>query len=77
MSETGKEVAVRKAELVAGERVAPIIPRTIEEVGRIAHAVIVAGLAPDSYKTTNKEETASRIMVGIMKNSAAKIQNDQ
>ncbi len=53
-----------KAELVAGERVSPIIPRTIEEVARIANAVIVAGLAPDSY---SKEEVPSKIMIGIMK----------
>lgn len=56
-----------KAELIAGERVAPIIPRTIEEVARIAQAVIVAGLAPDSYRGSNQQETASKIMIGIMK----------
>ena len=57
-----------KAELVAGERVSPIIPRTIEEVARIANAVIVAGLAPDSYtKGSRPEEVPSKIMIGIMK----------
>jgi hypothetical protein len=56
-----------KAELVAGERVSPIIPRTIDEVGRIAQAVIVAGLAPDSYRGTDDRGTASKIMIGIMK----------
>lgn len=60
-------VPPKKAELVAGERVAPIIPRTIEEVGRIANAVIIAGLAPDSYQTGSRDETASKIMIGIMK----------
>lgn len=56
-----------KAQLVAGANIAPIIPRTIDEVARVARAVIVAGLAPDSYKGKNDEETASKIMVGIMK----------
>ena len=63
-------VAVRpqpKAELVSGHHVAPIIPRTIDEVARIAKAVIVAGLAPDSYRGRDEAETASKIMVGIMK----------
>lgn len=58
-----------KAELVAGEKVLPIIPRTIEEVARIARAVITAGLAPDSYSrnTRSDEECASKIMIGILK----------
>lgn len=56
-----------KAELVAGAHVAPIIPRTIDEVGRVAKAVIIAGLAPDSYRGRDDSETASKIMIGIMK----------
>lgn len=56
-----------KAELVAGNAIAPIIPRTIEEVSRIAKAVIVAGLAPDSYKQGGQEEVISKVIVGIMK----------
>ena len=70
-TQTGTAVAVAqpkpKAELVAGERVAPIIPRTIDEVARIANAVIVAGLAPDSYKGGDEKTVASKIMIGIMK----------
>jgi hypothetical protein len=72
MSEpTGTEIAVveppkHKAELVAGHHVAPIIPRNIDEVARIAQAVIVAGLAPDSFKG-DPQSTASKIMVAIMK----------
>jgi hypothetical protein len=57
----------KKADLIAGASVAPIIPRTIDEVARVAKAVIVAGLAPDSYKTGGEEQTISRIMIGIMK----------
>lgn len=56
-----------KAQLEAGARVSPIIPRTIEEVARIANAVIVAGLAPDSYKGGDDKAVASKIMIGIMK----------
>ncbi|MDJ0513104.1 MAG: hypothetical protein QNJ62_06640 [Methyloceanibacter sp.] len=38
-----------KPELTAGHAVAPIVPHTVEEVARIAEAVIRADLAPDSY----------------------------
>lgn len=69
--ETGTAVAITapkpKAELVAGQAVAPIIPRTIDEVARIAQAVIVAGLAPSSYEGGGEKATASKIMIGIMK----------
>jgi hypothetical protein len=53
--------------LEAGAHIAPIIPRTVEEVGRIARAVIVAGLAPNSYEGRTDQETVSKIMIGIMK----------
>ncbi len=57
-----------KADLVAGGRVSPIVPRNIEEVARVAQAVIVAGLAPDSYIVRNDPAaTAAKIMIGIMK----------
>lgn len=59
--------AVAKPELVAGSAVVAIVPRTIEEVARVAKAVIVAGLAPDSYKQGAPEEVISKVMVGIMK----------
>jgi hypothetical protein len=64
-----KVITVKQAQspLVAGAAVTPIIPRTIEEVARIAKAVIVAGLAPDSYKGGSDEMVASKIMIGIMK----------
>ena len=58
----------QKAELVTGHQVSPIIPRTIDEVARIARAVIIAKLAPDSYtKNCTEDEAASKIMIGIMK----------
>lgn len=56
-----------RAELVTGSRVQPIIPRNIDEVARVARAVIVANLAPDSYKGVSDDVTASKIMIGIMK----------
>lgn len=56
-----------KAELVTGNPVTAIIPRTIEEVARIAKAVLVAGLAPDSYKGGTNEDMISKVMIGIMK----------
>jgi hypothetical protein len=60
-------LTVRKAELVAGEMVAPIIPRTIEEVARIARAILAGGLKPASYEGNTPEETISKVMIGIMK----------
>lgn len=59
--------ALAKAELRAGSEVAPIVPRTIEEVARVAKAVIVAGLAPSSYEGRTQDETVSKIMIGVMK----------
>lgn len=58
-----------KAELVTGGSVVPIVPRNIEEVARIAQAVIVAGLAPESYSKGARDDNAvaSKIMIGIMK----------
>lgn len=56
-----------KPPLEAGAKVCPIVPRTIDEVARVANAIITAGLAPDSYKGGSPAETASRVIVGIMK----------
>lgn len=67
MTETTEIVKAPKAELVVGDRVAPIIPRTVEEVARVANAVILANMAPDSYEGRTPEETRSKIMIGIMK----------
>ncbi len=71
VAEASRELTVappkQKAELTAGSPVAPIIPRTIEEVSRIAKAVIVAGLAPDSYSHGTPDEVVSKVIVGIMK----------
>ena len=55
-------VTTPKAELVAGNRVAPIVPRTVEEVFRVAQAVVGAGLAPSSY-----DNNPQKIVIGIMK----------
>ncbi len=56
-----------KAELVTGNALSPIIPRTVEEVGRLADAVIAAGMVPNSYNGTDKAGTKSKLMIGIMK----------
>ncbi len=58
---------IPKPPLEIGQRVYGIIPRNIDEVARIAKAIITAGLAPDSYRGRTDEETASRVIVGIMK----------
>lgn len=58
-----------KAELVTGGSVVPIIPRNVDEVLRIAHAVVIAGLAPESFSKGSRDDkqTASKIMIAIMK----------
>lgn len=57
----------RRAELVAGSEVAPIIPRTVEEVGRVADAVIAAGMVPKSYEGSTPAKTKAMLMIGVMK----------
>jgi hypothetical protein len=63
----------------AGAPISAIVPRDLDELARVAAAIIKAGLAPDSYivdPTREKppispeeaaDKTKSRIMVGIMK----------
>lgn len=63
---------VRRPDLMAGAHVTPIVPRSIEEVFRVAKAVIMAGLAPDSYTREKgqdlpEDKVISRVVIGIMK----------
>jgi hypothetical protein len=63
----------------AGAPISAIVPRDLDELARVAAAIIKAGLAPDSYivdPTKEKpqispeeaaDKTKSRIMIGIMK----------
>ncbi len=60
-------VVAHKAELTTGAPVAAIIPRTIDEVARVAKAVLTAGLMPSSYEGKNESETVSKVIIGIMK----------
>ncbi len=62
MTETLPATTEPKAELVAGGKIAPIIPRNVEEAFRVAQAIVKAGLAPESYKNDPQ-----RILIGIMK----------
>lgn len=55
---------VKRAELVAGNAIEPIVPRTVEEAYRLAQAVVSAKLAPDSYKNDPQA-----VMIGIMKSA--------
>lgn len=62
----------KRPDLLAGAQVTPIIPRSIEEVFRVARAVIMAGLAPDSYTRERgqdlpEDKVISRVVIGIMK----------
>lgn len=56
-----------KAVLKSGAGIAAIIPTTIEEAFRLAEAVCIAGLVPDSLRGKNDQETASRVMITMLK----------
>ena len=60
--ESATHLPTRRAELIAGAPIRPIVPRTVEEAFRLATAIVKAGLAPDSYKNDPQ-----RIMIGILK----------
>jgi hypothetical protein len=61
VTENATDVAVvQKAALEVGTQ-GYIVPKTVEEAMRLAKAVVVAGLAPDSYKND-----PSKIVLGIM-----------
>ena len=60
--EPTKELTAPKSELVAGNDIRAIIPRTVEEAFRMAQAVVRAGLAPDSYNNDPQ-----KILIGLMK----------
>jgi hypothetical protein len=56
-----------KPPLVAGAHVAPIVPRDMDEMFRLARAVCVSGMVPDSYRGKTDEETAAKVCMGIQK----------
>lgn len=56
-----------KLPITAGGKVSAIVPRSIDEAFRLAEAFCIAGMVPDSYKANDPRETASRVMLGIMK----------
>lgn len=70
-----KQVAIANAEsapitklpIMAGGQVAAIVPKSVDEAFRLAEAFCIAGMVPDSYKGRDNRETASRVMLGIMK----------
>lgn len=56
----------------AGASVSALVPRTLGELAMVASAIIMGGLAPDSYivkdgAREDYEKTKARIMIGIMK----------
>ena len=56
-----------KTQMIAGARVAPIIPTTVAEVAMVASAIIGGNLVPKSYVGKSDDETKSRVMLGVMK----------
>lgn len=64
---TAVAVTKTRTDIVSGNRIAPIIPTTIQETAQIANTVILAGLYPDSLKGANDKETQAKVVVAIMK----------
>lgn len=56
-----------RAVLEAGAEVSPLIPRNVEEVGRVADAIMAAGMVPSSFENSESKVTKAKIMVAIMK----------
>jgi hypothetical protein len=57
---------IAKAPLAVGDK-GYITPTTVEEAARMAHAVIVGGFAPDSYKIPGTADfDQNKILLGIM-----------
>lgn len=73
------DIQIPKAKIEAGGKIQAIVPRDIEEAFRMAEAIFVSGMYPDSYaadangksgkhmKEVDKKATVSRIMIGIQK----------
>lgn len=64
-----QQVAVAKpkhAPIPTGGAIKAVIPRDVSEAGRLAIAIIKAGLCPDSYKDAGKPNE-SKVMIGILK----------
>ena len=62
--EQAKEMKKEQAKLVAGKK-GYIVPTTVEEASRMAKAVIVGNLCPDSYKD-NGVPDQGKVLLGIM-----------
>ncbi len=58
-----------KLQVMAGGGVAALIPRTLDEAYRVSEAVYRAGMYPDDCKGATQQETASRILMKVMKGS--------
>lgn len=64
-----QQVAVAKpkhAPIPTGGAIKAVIPRDVSEAGRLAVAIIRAGLCPDSYKDSGTPNE-SKVMIGILK----------
>lgn len=61
--ETKKQIAT----IEAGKPLAAIIPSNLDEAWRLSMAVVKAGLVPKGYDKQRDEDTASAVMIGIMK----------
>lgn len=62
-----QQMPENKVLVPAGATIASIVPRNIDEAWRLAQSFVLAGMAPESYKTNDPKETQAKIMLGILK----------
>lgn len=57
----------RQEPIPTGGAIQAVIPRDVSQAGRLALAIIRAGLCPDSYKDDDREVMESKVLIGILK----------
>lgn len=58
---------VDKLPVASGNELSAIVPRDVDEAWRLSMAFVRARMVPDSYEGANPEETAAKVMMGILK----------
>lgn len=53
--------------LETGGKIAPIVPRNVDELARMASMIFHGGAVPNSYEGKSPDETRAKLMIGIAK----------
>lgn len=54
-------------ELESGGEVAPIVPRTVNEVGQVVDQIVSAGMVPSGLVGRTDKETRAKLVIAVMK----------